>query len=189
MSRSPLLVGILSGAVILSFPLPECSAQTASSHDTHDNDVILTKLSPPIYPAIALTARVTGDVDLMLGIRRDGTVESAVVVGGPPLLHQAALNSAQLSQFDCMNCSESVTQYRMVYTFQIVVMPGSCAGPQDCDRSYPDPPGPMVTQTPNHVTIFNHVRSTCICDVVPISKRRSLKCLYLWRCSPHQTGN
>jgi hypothetical protein len=189
MSRLPFLVGAFAGAVILFFPLVKCSAQTAGNPGKGDNDVVLTKLSPPIYSAIALTARVTGDVDLMLGIRQDGSVESAVVVDGPPLLHQAALNSAQLSQFDCMNCGESVTQYRLVYTFQIVAMPGSCAGPQDCNRSYPDPPGPVMTQTPNHVTIVNHVRSTCICDVVPISKRRSLRCLYLWRCSLHRTGN
>ncbi len=180
MSRLPFLEWALAGTLILSFLPVKCSAQTAGSPDTQDNEVVLTRLSSPIYPVIALTARVTGDVDLMLGIRRDGSVESAVVVGLPSLLQQAALNSAKQSQYECRNCIESVTQLRLVYTFQIVVMPVSCAGPQDCNRSYPDPPGPVVTQTPNHVTIVNHVIPLCICDSV--RKRRSLKCLYLWRC-------
>jgi hypothetical protein len=169
-----------TGVVIFFFPILESSAQIAVSPDAQQNKVVLTKLSPPVYPPIARQALVKGDIDLMLGIRQDGSVESAVVVDGPPLLWRAALNSAQQSQFECRKCSESVTPYRLVYAFQLVVMTVGCTAPEDCNRTVPDQPAPMVTQSENHVTLVNHVAPLCICD--SIRKRRSLKCLYLWRC-------
>jgi len=169
-----------TGVVFFFFPILESSAQIAVSPDAQQNEVVLTKLSPPVYPPIARQALVKGDIDLMLGIRQDGSVESAVVVDGPPLLWRAALNSAQQSQFECRKCSESVTPYRLVYTFQLVVTKVSCTAPEDFDRSVPDQPAPTVTQSENHVTIVNHVAPLCICDF--IQKRRALKCLYLWRC-------
>ena len=144
-------------------------------------EVALTKLFQPVYPPIALTARVTGDIDLMLAIRHDGSVESAVVLSGPALLRRAALNSAQQSQFECRNCSGSATPFRLVYTFQLVAHTISCNAPEDCGRSAQDLPAPQVTQLENHVTVVNHVSDTCICDVQAV-RRRSLKCLYLWRC-------
>jgi hypothetical protein len=146
-------------------------------------EVALTKLLPPVYPPIALQARVMGDIDLMLGIRQDGSVESAVVVSGPELLQRAALNSAQQSQFECRNCSRSATPFRLVYTFQLVAHTNSCNAPEDCNRSVQNLPAPQVTQLKNHVTVVNHVSGTCICDALEV-RRRSLKCLYLWRCGP-----
>ena len=180
MNRISFLRWALTGVVICFFPILESSAQVAVSLDTQQNKAVLTKLSPPVYPPIALQAQVMGDIDLMLGIRQDGVVESAVVVDGPPLLRQAALNSAMQSRFECRKCTESVTPYRLVYTFQLVVMTVSCKVPEDCNRSVPHQPAPMVTQSENHVTLVNHVAPLCICDY--IRKRRSLKCLYLWRC-------
>jgi hypothetical protein len=144
-------------------------------------EVALTELLPPVYPPIALQARVTGDIDLMLGVRQDGSVESAVVVSGPELLRRAALNSAQQSQFECRNCSGSATPFRLVYTFQLVAHTISCNAPEDCNRSVQNLPAPQVTQMENHVTLVNHVSGTCICDVFEL-RRRSSKCLYLWRC-------
>jgi len=145
--------------------------------------VALTKLLPPVYPQIALQASVTGDVDLRLSIRQDGSVESAVVVSGPALLQRAALNSAEQSQFECQNCSGSATPFRLVYSFQLVAQPVRCDAPEDCNRSVQNLPAPEVSQLKNRVTVVNHVSRTCICDVVEM-RRRSLKCLYLWRCGP-----
>ena len=183
MSRFPFSMRAFAGVVILFFPVVECLAQRAVNADSQQNEVVLTELSPPLYPLIARQAHITGDIDLMLGIRQDGSVESAVVVSGHPLLQQGALNSARQSRFECRKCSTSVTPYRLVYTFQLVMMTVSCTAPEDCNRRIPDQPAPVVTQSQNHVTIVHHVGSTCICDV--IRKRRSLKCLYLWRCGLH----
>src|SRR5580704_3334746 len=172
MNRVSFLKWAFTGVVICFFPILESSAQVAISSDTQQGNVVLTKLAPPVYPPIAQTARITGDIVLMLGIHQDGSVESAVVVEGPGLLRQAALNSAQQSKFECRKCSESVTPYQLVYTFQLVVMTVSCKVPEDCNRSVPDLPAPMVTQSENHVTLVNHVAPLCICDYV--RKRRSL---------------
>src|SRR5712692_11252304 len=85
---------------------PVCSKPRCAATRSGDN-----KLSDPTYPRLAQQARITGDVDLMLTIQRDGSVESAVVVSGHPMLQQAALESAQRSQFECKGCGEAVTSY------------------------------------------------------------------------------
>ena len=165
---------------MLFFPIVECSGQTPFNPALQQNAVVLTKLYLPVYPPIAVQARITGDVELMLGIRQDGKVDSAIVASGVPLLQRAALNSAQQSQFECRNCSEIVTQYRLLYTFKLVELPVSCSVPEDCNKTVPPQHAPEVTQSENHITLISEAVPLCICDVV--KKVRSLKCLYLWRC-------
>jgi protein TonB len=75
----------------------------------------MVRLVNPIYPPLARQARITGEVELKLGIRRDGSVLSAVAVNGHPMLTQAALNSAQQSAFECRGCEDEVTSYSLVY--------------------------------------------------------------------------
>jgi len=96
--RSLVLVG-----AVLSFvaAVERGSSQIVQSPDASQGKVVLTKLFEPTYPPLARQARIAGDVELMLSIRRDGSVESAVFVSGHPMLKQAALDSAQRSQFKC----------------------------------------------------------------------------------------
>jgi hypothetical protein len=56
-------------------------------------------------------------VKIKVLIRKDGSVESAEVLTGHPMLKQAALESAQKSTFDCQACKEAVTPYTVTYTF------------------------------------------------------------------------
>ena len=114
---------VFAVGVLLALPYA-CLAQNPA-----DTAVALKRLSPPVYPAIALTAHVQGDVELLLQVRMDGSVESATVVSGPPLLLRASLSSAQQSQFDCLNCVEELTPYRLVYTYRIDSPPDGCKGP------------------------------------------------------------
>jgi hypothetical protein len=179
MGRFPVSIWILAGAGILLIPIVECSAQRSTDPSFQQNTVVLTKLSPPVCPRIALTARITGDVELKLGIRQDGSVDSAVYSSGPPLLMRAALDSAQQSQFECQKCGEEVTPYRLLYTFRLDAVTVSCTAPEDCNKSYPTR-SPEVTQTENHIILINHEAPMCICGGFP--RVRSLKCLYLWRC-------
>jgi TonB family protein len=179
--------GLLFSAAVILFALTVDSlAQDAAAPETQQkNEIILKELSEPIYPAVARQARVTGDVDLTLKIRQDGSVESAAVLSGHPLLRNAALDSARQSRFECRSCNGRAMPYRLVYTFQLVVLTVPCNGPEDCTRPAPDIPGPEVTQLGNHVAVINHVLDACICDAFPRRRRhRSLKCLYLWRCGP-----
>jgi len=136
-----------------------------------ESGVVLVKLAPPIYPQIARSAHVSGDVILTVGVRKDGSVASADFVSGPPLLQRAAQDSAKQSQFECRECSDEITPYRVVYTFQIDETTPCCQ---------PNEPAPRVSQSDNHVTLI--VPVVCLCDPTVPTKVRSLKCLYLWKC-------
>jgi len=116
-------LGLIFVALFLSSSTKSL-AQSVSSAQI--DGVVLTKLVQPVYPSLARATRTTGDVDLMLGVRQDGVVESEAVVSGHPLLKQAALLSVHQSRFECRKCTEPVTAYRLVYTFQIE---GKC----DCE--------------------------------------------------------
>jgi hypothetical protein len=120
-------------------------------------------------------------VDLMLVVRQDGSIESAVVVSGPPMLQPAALDSARHTLFECRKCSDAENSYRLVYTFQVEDV-DSCM-PTD-DKSKHDDEGqayPRISDAEHRVTTTAYL----ICNIDPASdfrKSRSLKCLYLWRC-------
>ena len=147
------------------------SGQESPTSDSSQNGVVLVKLAPPIYPQIARSAHVSGDVELKVNVRQDGSVESADFVSGPPILQWAAQNSAKQSQFECRKCGDEITSYRMVYTFQIDETAPCCQ---------PNEPAPRVTQTDKHVTII--APRVCLCGSTVPTKVRSLRCLYLWKC-------
>jgi TonB family protein len=177
-----LLMFVAIEVVALLCAAAESSAQAKPSSEAPEQEVVLSKLSSPVYPPLARQARISGDVDLALRIRQDGSVESAEVVSGHPLLKEAALDSAKKSEFECHGCKETLTTYSLVYTFGLTTnekcceAPENSAGTEKATRSHAG-----VVQSQNHVTIF--AEPTCICDPsAEISKVRSAKCLYLWRC-------
>lgn len=75
---------------------------TAPVEEPH---VVMVKLHPPQFPAMANQARIGGDVELKLTIGRDGTLESVAIVSGQPILGRAAVESATQSQFECRACT------------------------------------------------------------------------------------
>lgn len=91
-------------------------AQATTGDAKPETGVALTKLAPFAYPPLARQARISGDVEVRLVIRKDGSVESAEVVSGHPMLQQAVLDSVQKSQFECRGCSGSES-YSVTYTF------------------------------------------------------------------------
>lgn len=155
-------------------------AQSASGSDAPQAGVVLSKLSEPAYPSLARQARIAGDVDLMLAIRPDGSVESSAVVSGHPMLTQAALDSAQQSKFECRGCGNAVTSYALKYTFQFV----PSDPPKDCDQEMTEAQPPAEVDSLHHqVKVFT--RGIWTCDpttTVTFLLFRSAKCLYLWRC-------
>jgi TonB family protein len=84
-------------------------AQDAPCNISGTGNVKLATLSPPRYPQLAQQARIAGDVKIQVRIRRDGSVASADVVSGHPLLKSAALASAQNSTFECRGCADETT--------------------------------------------------------------------------------
>jgi hypothetical protein len=50
----------------------DAPAQSTVSAGTQQTGVVLVKLSPPVYPPLARQARIMGDVEIQLSIRKDG---------------------------------------------------------------------------------------------------------------------
>jgi TonB family protein len=154
------------------------SAQAVPSSEQPQAGLILTKLSPPVYPPLALQARIQGDVEVTVRTRQDGSVESAVIASGHPILAPAALESAKKSQFECHECIEAVTSYVLKYKFQII----SRGYPKDCDYTEKQQPPAEIDIALHQITVAGWAIG--ICDPVnTIFKVRSAKCLYLWKCS------
>jgi protein TonB len=49
----------------------------------------------PIYPPIAIAARVSGAIVLAATISKSGAIENLRVVSGPPMLRQSAIDAVQ----------------------------------------------------------------------------------------------
>jgi TonB family protein len=165
-----LLIAIAAQGVIF--------AQSFASSEMPKGSVVLISLFNPTYPELARRARVQGDVNLKLEIRRDGSIDSVVVMSGHPLLEQAAVNSAQQSRFECRGCEDETTPYLLVYSFQFVASP---------DFPCPEKIGLRVTHSQNHVTVMTEPAVIHILFAsIPV---RSAKCLYLWKCGSRWGGN
>lgn len=159
-------------AVGLAFSLLPCAFAQAPNGITTPR---LVKLSPPIYPALARIARIDGDVKVQLSIGKDGTIESAAVVSGHPLLKPDVLESAQKSTFEFSGCRADGNPYSLIYSFRLRDDNGNC-GRVEIDKEWQvrsfkclylwkcsvrrtfrsTYAGPQieVTQSQNHVTIL-----------------------------------
>jgi len=169
-------------AIVLLPKIGENSFAQSANSTTPQTDVVITNLANPIYPPLARQVNVYGDVKVSLGIRLDGTVESAVVISGHPLLGQAALDSAQHSQYECRSCTEPVTSFSLFYTFQLEGE--GCApnvkAPASGSLQEAKPISPEI-RPQNHLLVA--VQRICISCPGPDSKKvRSARCLYLWKC-------
>jgi TonB family protein len=180
------------GALISLFLLTTLStvAQDSATAAPQQTGVVLVKLSPPLYPPLARQARIMGDVKIQVSIRKDGTVESAEVVSGHPILKQAALESAQKSQFECRQCGD-LRPYDLMYTFAIDDLKGTKPDPCCCSRSSLPQTHfePQINRSQDHVTVTVIAEPVCICPdeceerwAEEHSHYRALKCLYLWKC-------
>src|SRR5579859_4455467 len=69
-------------------------------------EVDLLKLAKPTYPPLAKQTRIAGDVEVYVEVGRDGSIETASVIQGHPLLAQAALDSTRHSEFQCTECRD-----------------------------------------------------------------------------------
>jgi TonB family protein len=158
------------GILAYSTTIQSMQAQSTDSNDLQ-TAVVITKLVQPSYPPLALRARIQGDVQIVVGVRRDGTIESASVTSGHALLGETALQSAQSSEYECRRCQETITSYSLLYAFRLEVPnPGQSTIP--------------VTQVGNRITVIAEPPTIMVTISDPASafRRRSAKCLYLWNC-------
>jgi hypothetical protein len=150
------------------------AAQNTASSTTHEVKVVLTKLSPPIYPPLARQAVIHGDVEIYLGLGKDGSVASVELFKGHAMLAPAALESARNSLFECRGCSDSITSYVLTFAFELR-KDGDCCNAWSRAAEVKESEGRITVSAPYG----------CICDPVSISTRtrvRSAKCLYIWKC-------
>jgi TonB family protein len=167
-----LLLLIASGAWSVAHAQTDMP-QAAAPSEAPRFDVVLNDVYLPVYPPLARQARITGDVKILVGVRQDGSVASAEVVSGHPMLKQAALESAQKSTFLCRECKGAVTLFTVTYTFGFRIdgaeidcsakrlRAAKCLGLWKCGgwRS-PPPRKAAVGQTLDHVMILGN--ETCV---------------------------
>ena len=156
-----------------------CAAlgQTNPPAETSEGEVAVVSLFRPIYPPLARQASITGDVVVKLEIRSDGSLQSAAVVSGHPMLTDAALKSAQQSRYECHGCKDVLTAQSLIYSFQFVASPG-----WPC----PEAGGIHVAQSGNRVTVT--AEPAMVDPYFSNFKVRSARCLYLWTCSSRWGG-
>jgi TonB family protein len=169
-------------AVLLLFSGACAPSRAQNPNASTQENVGLTKLFQPIYPPVAKQAGVKGDVELELKVNADGSLESATVVSGHPLLTQA-LDSAKYSQFECRGCAAEGARFRILYSFQLgptsyCTNVSAKSTAKEKQETYPH-----VTQEQNHITLIDQPVGTCdLAFKVVERKVRSIKCVYLWRC-------
>jgi periplasmic protein TonB len=94
----PLSPSIVFTQVIPPPPLPLVMEPVPSKPIAVTSDIQSAKLLRkviPIYPKFAILARVSGTVHLIGTIGKDGMIEQAQVVNGPPMLVQAAVDAVR----------------------------------------------------------------------------------------------
>ena len=144
---------LVAAIILLSVSMVRLPAQETDERATQVT-VSLAKLVPPVYPPLAKQAGIAGDVQLALVIRADGSIESAIAISGRPLLKQAALDSAEHSQFVCENCDKEPRPFQMTYSFQLglAVYCTDSSTPTKADEQ--EESYPRVAQAENHITLY-----------------------------------
>jgi TonB family protein len=166
-------------AILLTFAFGVLPAPSNASPP--QSETLLVKFDAPVYPQIARLGHIEGDLVLTVVLNRDGTVKSAVVVSGPPLLAEAALLSARQSQFECRTCDESSPSVELKYTFRLMEE-APCATTEIGSNGVAPATNqliPSVSYSRNHITVTEF--SICLVDPAA-TKVRAAKCLYLWKC-------
>jgi TonB family protein len=158
----------LTVALLAVLSAPPAAAQTAAT-------IIPIEWAQPIYPQIAQSANVQGDVEVAVDVRPDGAVQNVEVVRGAPLITHAAAMAAKSMRFTCRECGPGVHRYSLYVTFKL------------SDQDPAAGPAPLiVSPTQGWVTVIAPVRVPMI-NGGPGRRpppTRGLKCLFLWRCDP-----
>ena len=78
----------------------------------------LIKSVPPIYPQLARTQRISGNVALDALIDASGNVAQLNVISGPPLLHKAALEAVKQWKYTPAQLNGTPTATHLTVTVQ-----------------------------------------------------------------------
>jgi hypothetical protein len=186
----------LSALLIVTIAFSYSASTQDSAPQAEQPRAVLTKLFPPVYSHLAQQAMIAGDVKLEVAIHPDGTIESVTSISGPPMLTQAAVDSARQSQFECRSCGASNARLYLTFSFQPSpeMNPDPCCCSRDpASPGYHAPPLSKVSQTADRITVTG--QPPCLCPdactaawAETHSRFRSAKCLYLWKCGRRFIG-
>jgi TonB family protein len=133
-----------------------------------------------LYPPIAASARVTGTIDVRVGVRPDGTVADVTIFPQAnlawKLLQGSAVDAASRARFECRGCTQPSTPHTMTFVFSL---------DKHDDEGNPAPAEwKQVGQASSEIILFGHVT---IHRWGPETSKpfhvRAARCLWLWRCS------
>jgi len=114
-------VRVMSGTIIVCLVLMLASglasAQTTKGRSRFDGATPVNRVIPE-YPPLARTACVQGIVSVLVSFDDTGTVSSAEVIFGPPLLQPVALAAAKQWRFEAV----PETQRRQVVQFNFTLV-------------------------------------------------------------------
>jgi hypothetical protein len=142
----------------------------------------LVHLDLPVYPPLAIQAQIAGEVRLELTIRPDGTLKSWTTLSGHPLLVRSVTDSLPEARFACEGCAPGTYTYVVTYEF---VLPAdrfakNCAEELKTGKEPAMPPSTL--DSPTHVTV-RPKHPMCVVADPATPRKRSARCLWLWRCS------
>ena len=91
------VAALLAGLTVVTAGAPHAGAQAAQSEDVVRRAKIKVQ---PTYPELAHKMNITGTVKIEVVVAPNGTVKEARVVGGHPVLANAALDAAKKWRFE-----------------------------------------------------------------------------------------
>ena len=81
--------------------------------------VTVLKYVVPLYPPIARTARIQGEVVMSFDVLKDGTVSEVNVVSGPKMLAQVSIDTIKQWKFQCLSCGYGKPfHHQFTFSFQ-----------------------------------------------------------------------
>ncbi len=104
-------VAALLAALFKGLPAPAQDTSTPRPAESDDGEEPLRKVKvrvPPEYPELARRLRIAGAVKIQVVVSPAGKVRSTKVVGGHPLLIQAALDAVRRWKFEPANEESSL---------------------------------------------------------------------------------
>jgi len=104
-------VAALLAALFKGLPAPAQDTSTPRRAESDDGEEPLRKVKvrvPPEYPELARRLRIVGAVKIQVVVSPAGKVRSTKVVGGHPLLIQAALDAVRRWKFEPANEESSL---------------------------------------------------------------------------------
>lgn len=146
------------------------AAQSAAAQSVEPGTVRPVELVRPVYHPIAVSARVSGDVVVVVRVRPDGGLAGMELVRGIPLLNEVCQRAVEASRFECIDCVDE-QRHTITYSFGFDLPPT-------------EPDTDAQTGSRVQVTAASQVIIPLFNNVVV----RSAKCLYLWHCGTQWGG-